>query len=41
MKRSEENAIGCMQVLGMGVLVLFALLLIYEPITDLLRWMKF
>jgi hypothetical protein len=41
MKRSEENAIGCMQVLGMGVLVLFGLLLIYEPVTTLIRWMKF
>jgi hypothetical protein len=30
-----------MQVLGMAVLVLFALLLIYEPVTILIRWMRF
>jgi Na+-transporting methylmalonyl-CoA/oxaloacetate decarboxylase gamma subunit len=41
MHKSEENAIGCMQVLGMGVLLLFALLLIYEPVTTLIRWMRF
>jgi hypothetical protein len=41
MKRSEENAIGCMQVLGMAVLVLFALLLFYEPVKMLITWMRF
>jgi hypothetical protein len=41
MKRSEENAVGCLQVLGMGVLVLFGLLLFYEPVKMLITWMKF
>jgi hypothetical protein len=41
MHRSEERAVGCLQIIGMAALLLFGLMLIYEPITDLLRWMKF
>jgi hypothetical protein len=41
MKQSEERAIGCLQVLGITALLLFAFLLIYEPFKLLLTWMRY